>query len=120
LARTFDQSPKEVELLHGILIRLIHERYSEKPDIPVQALVAELFPPFVDTVNQSKEASEAINRIIERYKNFPSIICQLGGSDPVRHEMAGFVGAVAAGGLGLALGAIIVIGVIGYLALKYN
>ena len=111
-SRAIDQSPKEVELLHGLAIRVLHKKYGTKVDLPQHALVQELYPLVVEAVSASKEAQAALDKIVERYGNLPSteaIRLAKPGQNSIAHAIV----------VGVVLGLIIVGVVCLYLAAKY-
>jgi hypothetical protein len=74
IARASDQSPKEVELVHGLIIRVIHQKYKNPADAPaaLHEFMQEVHPAVVAAIADSKEATEALDRIGERYSKLPS------------------------------------------------
>ena len=112
LARTLDQSPKEVEKLHTILIKTMHSIPGVSPSMPQHELVQLIYQPCVDAVARSKSAGKLLDTIIERYGKLPS-------TPTIRLAKGAENSIMIAIMIGLVCGALIVGAACLYLAARY-
>jgi hypothetical protein len=100
MSRALDQSPKEVEFLHRLGIRVLRKTFGSRTNVQQHVLVKKLYPAVLAEINSSKKAKEALDRIVERYGKLPS-------TKATRLAQAGKNSLpVAAVGVGLAVGLI--------------
>jgi len=112
LARALDHSPKEVELLHGHIIKSIHALGRAARTMPQHELVQAVYQPAVAAISKSKTASRALEKIIANYDKLPS-------TPTIRLAKDGNNSIMVAIFVGLVVGALIVGAVCLYLAARY-
>lgn len=112
IARAIDQSPKETQILHTHIIRVLHGIGPDALSMSQHELVQALYQPAVAAIQKSKSASKAIDAIIARYDKLPS-------TPTIRLAKDGNNSILIAICIGLVAGALIVGTVCLYLAARY-
>ena len=116
VARVLDESPDDVELLHGMVIRQIHEAFPSGSPQPTQDdLMREVYPRVTAAVDASPDHKAALERMAQKYGAAQQAHerAAAGNGAPVRDVI------LVAIGVGLLLGTIIVGGICLYLGIVY-
>ena len=114
VSRALDQSPAEVEQLHALTIRVLHEKFPKSTDAPLHELFHALEPEVRARIERSKTHKAAVDAILARYDALPSNEQIRVARPPHRNSL------IAAVVIGALLAAVIVGVIILYLAVKYD
>jgi hypothetical protein len=112
ISRAMDQSPAEVELLHRLIITVLHERFPNAANVPQHELFHALEPVVRARMESSPQHRAAMDAIMSRYEALPT-------NEEIRLARDGHNSILIAIGVGLALGVLIVVAVCVYLSMKY-
>jgi hypothetical protein len=112
MSRAMDESPDEVELLHRLIITVLHERFPNAADAPQHELFNALEPVVRARMESSAQHRAAMDAIMSRYEALPT-------NEEIRLARDGHNSIIIAIGVGLALGVLFVAAVCIYLSKKY-
>ena len=114
VSRALDQSPAEVEKLHALTIRVLHEKFPKSTDAPLHELFHALEPEVRARIERSKTHKAALDAIFARYEALPTNEQIRVARPPHRNSL------LAAVVIGALIAAVIVGVIILYLAAKYD
>jgi hypothetical protein len=109
ISRAMVQSPAEVELLHRLIITVLHERFRNAANVPQHELFSALEPLVRMRMESSAPHRAAMDAIMSRYEALPT-------NEEIRLARDGHNSILIAIRIGLALGVLIVVAVCIYLS----